>query len=459
MKPLVLFLLAGLLSLFSFAESGDLLVLRSGAILQGRFLGMQEARITFQPRWSETAVVLPLRDMKAVFFGESAESDSGGLPGHRIEFRDGDRLSGRIFSRGEDTIRMEVNSEISVTVLSAAVQTIETFPSETDLLLEEPMAFDRWQGQGMPGMAMARVQLGAGNVMPAQAMAALGFPMQARGDGGGREGRPLEVGGSWFFGPGEHFSVFRALPDLPERFRLSYAVRSLGGAFMMNVGAFTRQPFSRGAGGMLFTHQNSHMHGQAFSEQPDPATGQPGTANFRENLEIPDLQWHRIELYVDRVKHRAWMYVNGVRLQEWDMVFESGAVSGRWISLQGQHSVEGIQLTELYVSHWDGNFPGRQLESFPAESPTALRRARRSREAELRMRSQTDRLTLRVLEITQTSVIADGEGFEGVVEIPRRHLLGLHFPWMAAPGGTDGGLSIDLDTPQLPLRMLPGERP
>ncbi len=457
MRRFCLFFVLLICSFRLLAEGDDLLVLRSGAELQGRFLSLQGSRVRFQPRWSENPSVLPVGEMEAVFFG-GAEGNPTGSATHRALFWDGDRLTGKLLAREEDTLSFRLEGGETVEVLTSQIHSLETRPSGDDLLLEDLMDAGTWQSQGMPGMARqgGAVQVQAG--IRIQAMHMNNMPMQINAHLQTRNAFPLESGGSWFFDAGQGFSLYRSVPDLPERFRLAYALRPLGGAFLIHVGAFTPQPFQRGAGGMHFMHQNSHIQGQSFHEQSNPGGERPPMVNWREQTTLPEGHWQEFEVFVDQTRNRAWMRLNGEPMQEWEVAFDPENESGRWLSLQIQHNVAGVQLAGIELTRWDGSFPGRQVERFESAGDKPPVRSRRSREAEIRLRRYPDKLTLRVREITETHVIAEGGGFAGEVRLSRGQVAGLRFPWMSGGSGTVPGLSIDLDTPILQMQPLPRGR-
>lgn len=442
-----------------FADAGDLLILRSGAELQGRFVSLRGSRVRFQPRWSENASVLPIGEIDAVYFGEPGRTEAE-TPTHRVTFLDGDRLTGRLIDRDEEILTFRVDGDVTLRMFPSSLQSLETLPSGEDLLLDNPMEIDLWQTQAMPGMRMQ-----GGNVQAfrgAQVVRINNLPQQlnAMPHIDPASAHPTKLGGSWFFAPGQGGSLIRELSELPERFRLAYSIRSPGGTFLLNVGTFTRQPFQRGTGGMFFVHQTSHVQGQIFPEKDDPDTGRPPMMNWREQISSPDSQWQHVELFIDRPRNLARMTVNGEQVQEWAMTFDPEEMSGRWLSLQIQHNVAGLQIADIELARWDGSFPGRDMEIFSASGASRVVRSRRSQEAEIRFRSRPDMLTLRIREITEDKVVADGDGFAGPVTLPRTLLAGLRFPWMRTGTGALPDLSIDLDTPILQLQTLPaGGRP
>jgi len=436
------------------AEGDDWLILRSGAGLQGTLLSLQGSRVRFQPRWSESVTVLPVGEVDAVFFGDSEGPAARESPTHRVTFLDGDRLTGRVIARRDGTLTLRVDGEVTLELFSSGIHSLETLAAGDERLLEAPMAIDRWQRQHPGGMPVQGLQL--------QALRnAHGIPLNpppARGAPAPRDEavHPLLLGGSWVFAAGQWLSLYRELPALPERFRLAYSIRSPGGAYVVNVGAFTRQPLQRGTGGMFFVHQGLHVQAQGFPEKDGPDGDRTRMVNWREQVDVPEEQWQHIELFVDRSGDRAWMRINGEEVHEWQMSFASEMPAGRWLSFQIQHPLAGLQIADIEVSQWDGTFPGRRVERFADSGGASAVRSRRTREAEIRFRARPDMLTLRVREITADRVVAEGEGFAGPVILPRSRLTGLRFPWMSGGTGALPGLSIDLDTPVLQLQPLPG---
>jgi hypothetical protein len=436
------------------AEGYDWLILRSGDGLQGTLLSLQGSRVRFQPRWSESVTVLPAGEVEAVFFGDSGEPAVRENPTHRVTFLDGDRLTGRVIARKDATLTLRVDGEVTLELFSSGIHSLETLAAGDGLLVEDPMAIDRWQGQDPRGMPVQGLQL---QMLRGAPGIPLNPPPARRAPAPRDEAvHPLVLGGSWVFAAGQWLSLYRELPALPERFRLAYSIRSPGGAYVVNVGAFTRQPLQRGTGGMFFVHQGPYVQTQGFPEKDGPDADRARMVNWREQVDVPEGQWQQIEVFVDRSRDLAWMRVNGNEVHVWEMRFASEIPAGRWLSFQTQHPPAGLQIAGIELSRWDGTFPGRQVERFADSGDVPAVRSRRMLEAEIRFRAHPDMLTLRVREITADRVVAEGEGFAGLVILPRSRLAGLRFPWMSGGTGALPGLSIDLDTPVLQLQSLPG---
>lgn len=417
MNALYLSLATILLSLRLFAEASDWLIFRSGDRLKGDLIALEGGVIRFMPRWSDQTTVVPVRKVEAVFFGESAGAFESWRATHRIKFVDGDRLSGSLRARRGGTLSFRLEDGTPLAVQSARVAALETLPEEALILLEESMVPERWQHQGPSAHSLMQ-------------------------------------GGSWVFGADQWVSVFRQLPPLPDRFRLSYSIRSPDGAFFVNVGAFTPQPFQRGTGGMVLMHQGTHVQVQGFPEIPTGERTPSRDVQWREATGVPEGAWQEIDLYVDRKREQAWMVINGKTLQSWRMSFDPERLDGRWVSFQVQHPQGSLQIADIEWVRWDGNFPGRRVERFEVSSPQPVR-PRRTQEAEIRFRNRPDMLTLRIREITRDRLIAEGEGFAGEVILPRSMLAGLRFPWMPGVSDVLPGLSLDLDTSVL-LQPEPG---
>lgn len=411
MKALCLSFVTILFSLRVSAEGSDWLILRSGDRIKGALISLEGGEVRFMPRWSDQVTVVPIGKVDALFFGQSVVASDSLRVTHRIRFVDGDRLSGSLLARRGGTLWFRLEEGTRLAVKAARIAVLETLPDEALILLEESMIPERWQHQG-PSV------------------------------------HPVMQGGSWVFGVDQWVSIFRELPTLPDSFRLSYSIRSPDGSFFMNVGAFTPQPFHRGSGGMFLMHQGTHVQMQGFPETRASERAPVQDVQWREATGVPEGAWQEIDLYVDRKREQAWMVINGETLQSWRMSFDPERLDGRWLSFQMQHPQGSLQIADIEWVRWDGSFPGRRVERFEVSSPQPLS-ARRTQEAEIRFRNRPDMLTLRVREITTDRLIAEGEGFEGGVVLPRSMLEGLRFPWM--PGGSDAlpGLSIDLDTPVL----------
>jgi hypothetical protein len=428
----------------------DIVVLQGGSEMQGTLESLRGGRLRFQPRWSENAAVFPVSELEAVFFG-----DSGAPPerpaGHRITFRDGDRLTGRLLARRENILRFAPASGVVVDILKERVLTLETLPPDRDRLLKQGMDLNQWQTN------LAAGHMNAVRVMPARGIN--NMPVQLNHMMQTEPVLPQELGGTWFFPASKGISIFRELPDLPERFRLDYSIRTPGGNFLLNVGLFTHQPLHRGAGGMFVMHQNLQVHAQIFPEVFDANDPRPPITNWRNPVEFGEGEWQHFEVYVDRPGKRGWMMLNGNQVQEWEIQMGSDTMTSRWLSFQIQHNQGGLQLGGLELTRWDGTFPSREIETFGPTAGEAVPRGRGPNEAEIRFRGYPDLLTLRIREITSTHVVADGYGFEGPVRLPREQLAGLRFPWLQPGQGPVPGLSIDLDTPVLQMELLPGRRP
>lgn len=434
----VLFFLGVFLCGFSLA-GWDVLVLKSGAELQGNLHQIRASTARFEPRWSETITDIPLWEIEAVFLGSDAATDRESHGdritfSHRITFSDGDRLTGTLAGRTENTLSLRLDGGTVLEVLQDRVQQVETLPGVEDLLLEDPMKISLWQGQDIRPMHHAMPQV---------------LSMQST---------PVEMAGSWFFPPGSGSVLFRKLGDLPNRFLLEYAIRPQGVPFMVTVVAFGQHPRQRGVGSMQFMHQNVHIQSQIFQEGP----GADSLVTWREQHDVPAGEWQRFQVFVDRTLNKAWMYLNGQALREWPMVYADAEkeLTGRWLGVQVQHNAGGIQIAGLELTAWNGDFPPRLVETFERPKMESLIRGRRANEAEVHLRAHSDRLTLRVREVTATHVVAGGDDFVGEVRLPRGMVQGLRFPWMQRQGRAEPALSIDLDTPILQLRGLQeGGRP
>lgn len=401
------------------AEGEDVLWLRSGARLRGEIRAVGDGAVRMRPRWAEEETAVPLGQVDSLVVGRGA-GVSAERAEHRVWFGNGDRLRGTVTGRDAENFGLRIAEGAELTVRKDQVVRVEAEPAAEAVLWEDGGRLADWE------------------VQPA---------------GAGPE-TMLEFGGGFVFASGPGVMLSRALPELPERFVLEYALRPVADPFAVRVVAFSEGAFVRGPGGANFMHQNSQVHAQVFQEDG-------GAVTWREALEVPEGSWQRVQVFVDAVRGREWFFLNGREVAAWDLArTEALRGTGRWLGFQVQHSRLGVQVAEVRLLRWDGTFPLRETERFGTETSALRLQANRADEAEVRLRPGGDVLTLRVLELTEEALVARGDGFEGEVRIPRGRVEAVRFPWRDAAGGRlPGGLSIDLDTPILLQNLREGGKP